>query len=56
MEKNMKKYIYVKLNHFAVQQKLTQQCTSTILQLKKKDCALIMDYFLLSKRLMQDKF
>ena len=29
-------YIYVKLNHFAVQQKLTQHCKSTILQLKKK--------------------
>ena len=29
-------YIYVELNHFAVQQKLTQHCKSTILQLKKK--------------------
>ena len=25
-------YIYVKLNHFAVQQKLTQHCKSTLLQ------------------------
>ena len=25
-------YIYVQLNHFAVQQKLTQHCKSTILQ------------------------
>ena len=30
MEKNMKKYIY--LNHFAVHQKITQHCKSTILQ------------------------
>ena len=28
-------YIYVQLNHFAVQQKLTQHCKSTILQQKK---------------------
>ena len=38
MEKIMKKekkiYIY-KLNHFAVHQKLTQHCKSTILQLKE---------------------
>ena len=34
MEKNMKKkYIY--LNHFAVQQKLTKHCKSTILQQNK---------------------
>ena len=32
--KNMKKniYIYIKQNHFAVYQKLTQHCKSTILQ------------------------
>ena len=42
MEKNVKKdayiytCIYVKLSHFAIQQKLTQHCKSTILQLKKK--------------------
>ena len=37
MEKNMKNmYTYVYLSHFAVQQKLTQHCTSTRLQLKKK--------------------
>ena len=29
-------YIYMKLNHFAVHQKLTQHCKSTILQLKKR--------------------
>ena len=29
-------YIYVWLIHFAVQQKLTQHCKATILQLKKK--------------------
>ena len=28
--------VYVSLNHFAIQQKLTQHCKSTILQLKKK--------------------
>ena len=28
-------YIYKKLNHFAVHQKLTQHCKSTILQFKK---------------------
>ena len=28
--------MYVELNHFAVQQKLTQHCKSTIIQLKKK--------------------
>ena len=33
--KNMKKRIYIYLNHFAVQQKLTQCCKSTILQFKK---------------------
>ena len=33
----MKKYIYIKLNHFAVQQKLTQHCKSTILQLKNNN-------------------
>ena len=27
--------IYIKLNHFAVHQKLTQHCKSPILQLKK---------------------
>ena len=33
MEKNMKKNVYMyNLNHFAVQQKLTQDCKSTILQ------------------------
>ena len=39
MEKNLKKniyiYIYVKLNYFAVHQKLTH-CKSTIPQFKKK--------------------
>ena len=29
-------YIYIHLSHFAVQQKLTQHCKSTILKLKKK--------------------
>ena len=28
-------YVYVELNHFAVYQKLTQHCKSTIFQLKK---------------------
>ena len=39
MEKNIEKnvYIYVKLNHFAVQQKLIQHCKSAICQLKKKN-------------------
>ena len=32
---NGKEYIYVQLNHFAVHQKLTQHCKSTILQLQK---------------------
>ena len=27
-----KEYMYVKLNHFAVQQKLTQHCKSTVVQ------------------------
>ena len=36
MEKNMKKNIYVYLNHFSVHQKLTQHCKSTALQWKKK--------------------
>ena len=30
-------YVCVKLHHFAVLQKLTQHCKSTIPQLKKKD-------------------
>ena len=30
-------YMYVKLNHFVLQKKLTQHCKSTILQLKKKN-------------------
>ena len=30
-------YIYVQLNPFAVHQKLTQHCNSTILHLKKKN-------------------
>ena len=29
--------VYVSLNHFAIQQKLTQHFKSTILQFKKKD-------------------
>ena len=29
-------YIYIKLNHFTVHLKLTQQCKLTILQLKKE--------------------
>ena len=37
MEKNLKKYIYIYLNHFAVHLKLTQYCKSTIFQLKKKE-------------------
>ena len=37
MEKNLKKYIYIYLNHFAVHLKLTQHCKSTILQ-KKAIC------------------
>ena len=38
MEKNMKNnaYEYVQLNHFVVQQKLTQHYKSTTRQLKKK--------------------
>ena len=28
--------MYISSSHFAVQQKLTHQCTSTILQFKKK--------------------
>ena len=38
MEDNIRKgmYIYVRLGHFAVQQKLVQHCKSTILQLKNK--------------------
>ena len=42
MEKNKKKniyiyiYIFIYMNQFAVHQKLTQHCKSTILQLKKK--------------------
>ena len=36
MEDNLKKYIYISLNHFAVHLKLTQHCKSTILQFKKK--------------------
>ena len=38
-KKSFEKYekdIYVQLNHLAVQQKLTQNCESTLLQLKKK--------------------
>ena len=37
MEKNMKKKISlcVELSHFAIYQKLTQHCKSTVLQLKK---------------------
>ena len=31
-EEPEKEYIYVKLNHFALHQKLTQHCKSTILQ------------------------
>ena len=31
-EYEKKEYIYVQLNHFAVQQKLTQHCKSAILQ------------------------
>ena len=30
------KYIHVYLNHFAIHQKLTQHCKSTILQFKEK--------------------
>ena len=33
-------YIYIKLNHFAVQQKLTRHCKSTIFQLNKKELVL----------------
>ena len=39
MERKSKKegiYAYIELNHFAVQQKLTQHCKTTIPQLKKK--------------------
>ena len=32
MEKNLKKNLYIKLNHFAVYLKLTKYCKSTILQ------------------------
>ena len=32
MEKNMKNYIHVYLNHFAIQWKITQHCKSTIFQ------------------------
>ena len=30
-------YIHIKLNQFAVHQKLTQHCKSTILQLKRRN-------------------
>ena len=30
MENIMKKAIYIYMNHFAVQQKLTQHCTTTL--------------------------
>ena len=36
MEENLKRNIYVKLNHFAVHQTLAQDYKSTIFQLKKK--------------------
>ena len=36
MEKNLSIYIYVKLNHSTVHQKLIQYCKSIILQLKKE--------------------
>ena len=35
-KESKKEWIYVQLIHFAVQQKLTQHCKSTILQSKKK--------------------
>ena len=36
-------YVYVRLIHFAVQQKLTQQCKGTILKKKerKKNCCIL---------------
>ena len=41
MENNMKvyiyMYIYIKLNHFAVHQKLIQYCKSTLLQFRRRD-------------------
>ena len=36
MEKNMEKYIYVELIHFAMHLKLTQYCKSIMFKLKKK--------------------
>ena len=36
MKKKKYIYTYISLNHFAVHQKLTQHCKSTILQFKKK--------------------
>ena len=36
MEKSIKKNVCVCVYHFAAQQKLTQHCKSTMLQLKKK--------------------
>ena len=37
MEKNLKKNLYVWLNHFVVHLKLTQHCKSAVLQLKFKN-------------------
>ena len=44
--------VYVWLIHFAVQQKLTQQCKATILQ-KKKNCKKTTNKFLLKYSLSQ---
>ena len=51
MEKNLEKdkyvlYIYIYMNHFAVHLRFTQQCKSTVLQLKKKtsDTENILEY------------
>ena len=45
-------YIYEKLSHFAVQQKLTQHCKSTILKFKKIKWKI--QGFLLKKQAFQD--
>ena len=45
MGKKMKKDISVWLNHFAVQQKLTQPCQSTLLQWEKKKLILITSFW-----------
>ena len=54
MENNLKKYVYVKLNHFVVQQKLAQCCKSTSWEIDGETVETVADFILGGSKIIAD--